>query len=217
MIAKKIAMLLLPVAAFALIACSEKSTPVTEAANTEVSESTKSAAAEPANTEISESTRPAVAPMLVATIQDLMKHEIDPAADYLWDSVSTVSTSVGVVENRPRTDEDWQTARNQAVKLIEATNLLMMPGRKVMEEGGRLDYEEIEENLSAAEIQQLIDKDPAAFAAMSSGLQAAVQNALTAIEARDADALFEAGGPIDTACEACHRVYWYPGFYPDSK
>jgi uncharacterized protein YciI len=193
---KKIAMLLLPVAAVALIAYSEKSTPATEAANTKVAESAKP---------------PAVAPLLVASIQELMQHDIDPAANYLWSSVSTDSNADGLlVEHRPRTDEDWQAVRNQAIKLIEAANLLMMPGRKVLEDSERQESAELEGNLSAAEIQQLIDKAPASFAAFSRSLQLAGQGALSAIEARDADALFEAGGPIDTACEGCHRVYWYP-------
>jgi hypothetical protein len=33
---------------------------------------------------------------------------------------------------------------------------------------------------------------------------------LKATEAKDANALFEAGDKLDTACENCHRQYWYP-------
>ena len=39
----------------------------------------------------------------------------------------------------------------------------------------------------------------------------AAASALKATEARDVDALLEAGGQIDEACEACHKKFWYPG------
>ncbi len=191
----KIALLILSVAVFALTACDKEAPSATKTATTDASDSAKSRA---------------ISPVLVASIQDLMKSEIDPAANYLWNSVSTLSTDEGLVENQPRTDEDWQNVRMQAIKLIEAANLLMMPGRSVVEGDGRLDGEDIPGNLSAAEIQQLIDKDPASFAAFARGLQLATQGVLRAVDTKNADALFEAGGPIDTACEACHQVYWYP-------
>jgi cytochrome c556 len=41
-------------------------------------------------------------------------------------------------------------------------------------------------------------------------LKSAAQAALAAIDAKDADALMNAGGVIDKACEACHMTYWYP-------
>jgi hypothetical protein len=28
---------------------------------------------------------------------------------------------------------------------------------------------------------------------------------------KDADGLFEASADVDSACEACHLEYWYPG------
>ena len=34
--------------------------------------------------------------------------------------------------------------------------------------------------------------------------------ALQAIDAKDADKLFEIGEEIERACEACHSQYWYP-------
>ena len=34
--------------------------------------------------------------------------------------------------------------------------------------------------------------------------------ALKAIEAKDAQGLWDAGGKIDMACENCHLKYWYP-------
>jgi hypothetical protein len=31
------------------------------------------------------------------------------------------------------------------------------------------------------------------------------------VKRKDASELWDAGENLDTACEACHRSYWYPG------
>jgi hypothetical protein len=38
----------------------------------------------------------------------------------------------------------------------------------------------------------------------------AVIPSLQAIDARDTEALLNAGDAIDRACESCHLKYWYP-------
>lgn len=148
--------------------------------------------------------------MLTASIQDIMQSEVDPSADYLWNSVSTVSTIDGFEQHQPRTDEEWLDVRRKTIILIEATNLLAMEGRKVVEEGKHLEGEGLEGNLTAAQIQKLIDDEHASFIAFAHGLHAAATQALTAIDNQDVDAFLDAGGIIDTACEGCHVKYWYP-------
>src|SRR6202034_4443200 len=63
------------------------------------------------------------------TIQDLMDSEIHPAADFIWGSVGTIITAAGIEERQPRTDEEWKELRRKAITLVEATNLLLIPGR----------------------------------------------------------------------------------------
>ena len=41
-------------------------------------------------------------------------------------------------------------------------------------------------------------------------LRAVSLEALQAIDAKSANGLFDVGDRIDTACENCHRQYWYP-------
>jgi hypothetical protein len=153
---------------------------------------------------------PAAAPAqsfkLTATIQDLMDGEIDPAADALWDSVAFIATPQGEEDRRPRTDEEWKAVRTSALALIEATNLLSMQGRRV----ALADHEPGLGELRPAEIQKRIDASHDAFVQFARGLQEAGQKALTAIDAKDAQGLMDAGGAIDEACEACHVTYWYP-------
>jgi hypothetical protein len=34
---------------------------------------------------------------------------------------------------------------------------------------------------------------------------------LKAVEAKDTDAMMEAGATMDQVCEGCHLKFWYPG------
>ena len=140
---------------------------------------------------------------LTASIQDLMNGIIDPSADVLWDSVAYIASEKGIEDRQPRTEAEWQTVRRSAITLIEAANLLSMPGRSVAPTQGP-------GGLTPVEIQQRIDSSHAAFAQFARNLQDAGLQALAAIDARNAEGLMDAGGRIDTACEACHVTYWYP-------
>jgi hypothetical protein len=147
---------------------------------------------------------------IVATIQDLMDAEIDPAADFLWASVGFVSTKDGTEDKRPRTDKDWETVRNQTIILLEATNLLVLPGRTVATAGSKLDPSEVAGIEDPKDIQKAIEANQPAFVALAHGLHDAAMEILKAINARDVERMDAAGEKLDAACEACHRSFWYP-------
>ena len=145
-----------------------------------------------------------------ATVQDLMEGLIDPSADSLWESVAYISSPTGIEDRQPRSDEQWKAVRVHALLLIEAGNLLAMPGRRVVtERPGSAPAPALGE-LSHAEMQQRLESLRTAFVPMAKGRQDAAAQALAAIDARDAQALMEAGAVIDNACEACHVIFWYP-------
>jgi hypothetical protein len=112
--------------------------------------------------------------------KQLMDWIIDPNADFLWDSVGTITTAQGREEIQPKTDEEWAAVRNAAAVLVESGNLLMMEGRAR-------------------------DKDD--WMIVSRGLADAAATAVEAAEAKDVDALFDAGGAVYEACTACHAKY----------
>jgi len=149
---------------------------------------------------------------LTATIQDLMEGIIDPSADVLWNSVAYIATRHSVEDRQPRTDEEWQSVRYSAITLIEAANLLSMPGRSVAAAHAVTGAESppASGELTRAEIQQRIDSTHEAFTAFARNLQNAATQALTAIDSRNAQGLMDLGSVIDQACEACHVTYWYP-------
>ena len=143
-----------------------------------------------------------------ATVKDLMQSVIDPAADQVWNSVTTVQTASGTVDTVPKSPEDWLKVRHGAVTLSEAANLLMMPGRNVAQPHEKSEEPGVE--LEPAEMQVLIEKDRAAFNKRAQALHEAGLAALAAVDAKDPKKLFEVGEQIEHACEGCHSAYWYP-------
>jgi len=143
-----------------------------------------------------------------STIKDIMDSMVDPSADYIWDAVSTEISAKGINEKFPRTPKEWQEIRRKAITLIEATNLLIMPGRKVAQPGEKSENPGIE--LSPEEINAILDKDRATFVTHAMTLNDEAMKILKAIDAKDKDAILDGGAGIDEACESCHKIYWYP-------
>jgi hypothetical protein len=142
------------------------------------------------------------------TIKELMLNVIDTNADVVWLSVTTVASAEGLVETRPKTDEEWARVRAGAITLAEAANLLMIPGRRVARPGEKSETPGVE--LEPEEMDVLIAKDRASWDKHARALYDAAMIAAQAAERKDADKIFEIGESIEYACEGCHRSYWYP-------
>ncbi len=118
----------------------------------------------------------------VVDLRQTMEWILDPAVDVIWDSAGFIITAEGETDLAPTTDAGWEHVRNSAAVVAEAGNLLMMPGRSA-------------------------GSDWDAFArALTGGGEAAI----AAAEARDASALFDAGGQIYQVCRGCHEQYMVP-------
>ena len=143
-----------------------------------------------------------------ATVKDIMLHIIDPAGDMVWDSVATVIDKGGIHETMPKSDEEWFKVRSGLIMMIEGSNLLMMPGRKVARPGEKSDTPGVE--LEPSEMDELIAKDRKAWYDRAKALHDTAQSVLEVVDKRDAQKLFDVGEDIDKACENCHRQYWYP-------
>ena len=147
-----------------------------------------------------------------ATIKDIMLSIIDPSADVVWQAVATVITANGteeiVEEIFPRTDEEWTNVRHGAITLIEAANLLMIPGRRVARPGEKSEFPGVE--LDPEEMDVLINEGREAWNSRATALHDATLAALQAIDAQDAETLLDVGGGIEDTCEGCHSQYWYP-------
>jgi hypothetical protein len=124
---------------------------------------------------------PAAPPLQpVLSMKQLMEWVIDPAADAVWEPVKTIITEQGTKEIAPQTDEQWEAVRHGAATLHESAHLLTLEGRA---------------------------RDRGEWTKAARGLMEAADEALKAVEARNAQAVFDAGGRIYNACSNCHRRY----------
>jgi len=147
----------------------------------------------------------------VVSVKELMQYMIDPASDYVFDSVKSIVQPNGkVVEVAPKTDEDWEKLRIGAVTMLEGIYLLKVqrpftPAGDVNNSVGP-DANE----LSPTEIAAKVQKDPVEWNARIEALRNVGLQVLDIVKRKDAKELWDASENLDEACEACHKSYWYP-------
>jgi hypothetical protein len=122
------------------------------------------------------------APVLtpVATVKQIMAGIVMPAANVVFDSVSTIVDAKGVQENQPRTEEEWARVGANAAALIESANMLLIGTRPV---------------------------DQGDWVKMAKAMADAGQIALKAAAAKNPEGILEAGEAINMSCDNCHLKY----------
>lgn len=150
----------------------------------------------------------AVNRQMLLSVQEIMESIIDPSADVLWTAVGTVVDNKGFHDALPKTPAQWRGVRNAAVRIIEGSNLLMVPGRPAAPPGTKSEVPGVE--LEPAEIAALLARNRRSFDGFALTLQQVAAEALRAADTRNGDSLMEAGGRMEEACEGCHQSFWYP-------
>lgn len=151
-----------------------------------------------------------------ATVKDLMNYIVIPSSAALFGAVGTVEGPNGFEEKAPKNDAEWAEVRKHALLLSEAGNLLIVPGRHIAGPNDKSKNPGTE--LEPSQMEALVAKDRAGFAKKARGLVDATVPVLKAIDAKNAEALSDAAGEIDDACESCHLTFWYPNQkIPDLK
>ena len=147
----------------------------------------------------------------VVSVKELMRDMIDPASDYIFDAVSTVITTQGVVDKAPKTDEDWERLRIGAVMLAEGIYLLKIPRPFAPpgDENNSVGPDATE--LSPAQITAKLQADPVEWNARIEAVRNVGLEVLDIVKRKDVSEVWDASDNLDAACEACHRSYWYPG------
>ncbi len=136
---------------------------------------------------------------------------IDPIADNIFDAVWWDNTATGVVEHRPTTDEDWEKVKIGAVTMVEGIELLKVPRPWTPPGDVNNSTGPNPPELSPTQMQAKLDKDPVLWTAKIQALRNVGLEVLEIVKKKDANALWQAGGDLDDACEGCHLEYWYPG------
>ena len=151
----------------------------------------------------------------VVSVKELMHDLIDPLADNIFNSVSTVVTEKGTIETAPNTEEDWDKIRIGAVTMAEAAYLLKV--RRPFAPAGDLNNsvgpDAVE--LSPDQITAKVGKDPVEWNARIETLRNVGLQVLDIVKRKDVAELWDAAENLDVACEGCHRSYWYPGETPE--
>jgi hypothetical protein len=116
----------------------------------------------------------------VASVRQIMKGIVGPAATVVFNSVSTTVSFQGTEEHAPHTEDEWEAVGNSAAALIESGNLLLMGSRAV---------------------------DKGEWVQMSQALIDAGKVALKATQEKSPEGVLGAGEAVNTSCDNCHRKY----------
>ena len=115
------------------------------------------------------------------------------------------------METAPKTDADWEKIRIGAVTMAEGAYLLKIrrPFAPPGDENNSTGPDAVE--LPPAQITAKIEKDPVEWNARIEALRNVGLEVLDIVKRKDAKEMWDAAENLDTACENCHRSYWYPG------
>ena len=147
----------------------------------------------------------------VVSVKELMRDMIDPASDYVFDSVAIVSSKKGMTETQPKTDAEWEKIRIGAVTLAEGAYLLKIPRPFAPPGDDNNSTGPDPEELSPAQIKAKLEADPVLWNAKIEALRNVGLEVLEIVKRKDINELWDAGDNLDRACESCHVAYWYPG------
>ncbi len=117
-------------------------------------------------------------------MKEIMGHLVDPGSWAFWRATGTVETADGEKSNAPTTEEGWEAAESGATEVMEAGNILLLPGYS---RGPEFD----------AFAQDLIAKGKAAR---------------EAAEAKDPKRMFDTGAAMYQVCVNCHAKYVMPAY-----
>jgi len=145
------------------------------------------------------------------TVRQVMAGTVNPAANVLWNAITTVETpDGGYADKGPETDEEWATLRTNAENMAHWARMLMLAGRGIAPEGAASTAPGF--NLEPDSIAVLVAAHRDEWDAFASELEASAGGFLGIVEARNGDpqAFLDVGDGLTTACDGCHQEFWYP-------
>jgi hypothetical protein len=116
----------------------------------------------------------------VATVKQIMIGITNPGAYAVYEAVGTKSTSKGVEEIVPQTDEEWAKVESAAAAVVESGNLILTGNRAI---------------------------DKGDWVKMTHDMMDKAKLAMAAAKAKDKDKIVETGGDLNTTCDNCHARY----------
>ena len=111
----------------------------------------------------------------------IMARMVDPAANFIWRSVSITVTTEGIEETVPQNEHEWNEVRKAADRLAEGGRLLKTDPRR---------------------------KDDSEWLKWSQAIIDSATLTREAVQSKDTDGILEAGDAIYNTCVGCHGGYW---------
>jgi hypothetical protein len=142
-----------------------------------------------------------------ATIEEIMAMMVVPTSKVVFEAVSTETVQGKETQKEPHTDAEWAAVKENALKMVEASNLIAMDGRHVAR---NMNAKGKEGELGPKEIEALLAKHRPEWNKFAREFGDVASTAARAAARKDVDGVFGAAGDLDTACENCHQTFWYP-------
>lgn len=137
-------------------------------------------------------------------LADMMEAVLNPAASEIWNA-ALIEPAAGA-DKPVLGDEQWLNLRYNALRILMVPPALMHPDLQIAAPGTVAPDGELQPAAIAA-----LRKDKAeAWNAQVSILQQSAQATLAAIDAKDLDAMLQAGDTMYAVCDSCHMQFWYP-------
>jgi hypothetical protein len=144
------------------------------------------------------------APHARVDTHEAMVRWVNPAALAVWDVTNTAMSDEGGLDPALMTNAAW-TKLGDAAKLLELHSRHMADAQ-VLWVGAHND--EVEGFATRAEIQAMIDADPAGFRALSHEMELHAGELASAATARDITQAGNLADGLSERCQACHSRYW---------
>lgn len=150
---------------------------------------------------------PARGPMV--DTREAMVAGVNPAAVAIWDITNEAMDDTGALDPMRIDAEAWARLREHG-EMLEVWSRRMAEAEVIRAAGPDLVGGRVPEGVaSRAEIQAMIDADPAGFRAEARDLAERARLLVAAVDARDLAATAHRAGEIDAPCQGCHTRYWY--------
>lgn len=141
----------------------------------------------------------------------LMKGEIAPEAQNLWDVGNRAMDDNGKPDRSRVSAADWAKLTQAAQRMRSAAFELASANRiAVVGAGAKLQDEGAPGSSSPQDIERYIAADRKSFTDHAQRLVAISDELIRAGKERDVVRLSDATGRLDEVCEACHTQFWYP-------
>lgn len=150
-----------------------------------------------------------IAPPRIVNTREAMIDGVNPAALAIWDITNNAADDAGGLDSARMSDDNW-SGLVEAARSLEFHSEQMARADAFRAGGPDIVSGDMPAGVaSKAEIQAMIDADPAGFRAISRDMAGHARDLREAATARNLKAAGVLALRIDEPCQSCHVRYWY--------